>query len=352
MNSLAEIIRAHIAHYGPMTVQDYWTLCLSHPQHGYYIKQDPLGRAGDFVTAPEISQMFGEMIGIWIADIWLKMQMPSPFILVECGAGRGTMMEDLLRATRNIPGLHAALEVHIIETSPYLRDIQKQRLADYRVTWHDVLSDVPDHAPLVILGNEFLDAVPIRQVVRAGQAWRERMIGIEEDHLAFGLGADIPQSDKIETPEGAVFEFSPLREAIWSEIVRRVKTQAGAALMIDYGYTVASFGDTFQAVKNHAYADVLAEPGEADLTSHVNFARLADLAKDLHPRMTTQRNFLRQMGIEMRAQVLAKSATLEQAEELQAGLSRLINADQMGDLFKALAISHPAYLEPAGFEGI
>ena len=168
MNSLAEIIRAHIMHHGPMTVQDYWTLCLSHPHHGYYIKQNPLGQAGDFITAPEISQMFGEMIGIWVADIWLKMQRPSPFLLVECGAGRGTMMEDLLRATRSVPGLHAALEIYIIETSPYLRNIQKQKLDAYKVTWHDTLSGVPDYGPLIILGNEFLDALPIRQVVRAG----------------------------------------------------------------------------------------------------------------------------------------------------------------------------------------
>lgn len=351
MNSLAEIIRTHIAHHGPMSVEDYWTLCLSHPRHGYYMKQNPLGGAGDFVTAPEISQMFGEMIGIWVADMWLKMRMPSPFLLVECGAGRGTMMEDALRAIRNVPGLYAALEIHIVETSPYLRSIQKQKLAGYKIDWHDAVSGVPDHAPLIVLGNEFLDAVPIRQVVRAGHVWRERMIGLEGERLVFGLGAEIPQSDKVETPEGAIFEFSPLREAIWLDIVERVRRQTGAALMIDYGFMTPSFGDTFQAVKNHAYADILAEPGEADLTSHVNFARLSDLARDLNPHLTTQGRFLRQMGIEMRAQVLEKSATPEQAEELKAGLARLIHADQMGDLFKALAISHPADLEPAGFEG-
>jgi NADH dehydrogenase [ubiquinone] 1 alpha subcomplex assembly factor 7 len=259
------------------------------------------------------------------------------------------MMEDLLRATRGVPGLHAALEIHIIETSPYLRDIQKQKLDGYKVTWHDALSGVPDYAPVVVLGNEFLDALPIRQVVRAGTAWRERMIGIKGDSLAFGLGTEIPQSDTIETPEGAVFEFSPVRDALWSEIVRRVKNQTGAALMIDYGHTLTSFGDTLQAVKNHAYADVLAEPGEADLTSHVNFGRLSDLAQDLSPRVTTQGDFFRQMGIEMRAQVLEKSAAPDQAEELKAGLDRLINKDQMGELFKVLAVCHPAYLEPAGF---
>lgn len=349
MNSLSEIIKAHIRQNGPMTVQDYWMLCLAHPKYGYYMKQDPFGRGGDFITAPEISQMFGEMIGIWIADLWLKMGSPSLLVLCEFGAGRGTMMFDLLRATRAVPGFHAALDLNIVETSPHLRAVQKQTLTGYTIHWHDSIETLADLGPVVILGNEFLDALPIRQVVRADTAWRERMIGIDGDGLGFGLGGEIPLSDKIETPIGSVFEFSPARDAIWTEMTSRIRAQGGAALMIDYGHAITGFGDTLQAVKGHAYANLLAEPGEADLTSHVNFERLKDIAKGLNPRIATQGDFLRRLGIQLRATTLEKAATPEQAKMLKAGLDRLINDDQMGDLFKVISVSNPPELDPAGF---
>lgn len=349
MNDLSEIIRKHILQHGPITVADYWELCLAHPQHGYYMKQDPFGQEGDFITAPEISQMFGEMIGIWVADLWLKMGSPAMFVLTECGAGRGTMMQDLLRATRAVPGFHAALDINIVETSPHLRAVQKQNLTGYTIHWHDTLATVSELGPLVILGNEFFDALPIRQVVRADTAWRERMIGIDGDGLGFGLGDEIPMSDRIETPIGSVFEFSPARDAVWTEMTGRIRLQGGAALMIDYGHAITGFGDTLQAVKDHAYANILETPGEADLTSHVNFERLKDIAKGLNPRIATQGDFLRRLGIQLRAQTLSKTASTEQAAMLKAGLDRLIEDDQMGTLFKVLSVCNPVTIDPAGF---
>ena len=324
-------------------------LCQSHPLHGYYMKQDPFGGTGDFITAPEISQMFGEMIGIWIGDLWIKLGKPSPFSLIECGAGRGTMMDDLLRAIRNLPGFMEAIRIHIVETSPHLRGLQQQKLSSYSVSWHNTLEAVPYEGAAVMIGNEFLDALPVRQVCRSGDAWRERVIGLEGDKLVFGLGGELPFAAQVEAPEGAVFEFSPQRDAVWNIITSRVRAQGGAALMVDYGHGVTSFGDTFQAMKSHAYVDPLAEPGDADLTSHVDFGRLADLAKDLSPRFATQGDFLKRLGIEMRAQTLSANATPDQVRDLKAGLDRLIAPDQMGHLFKVLSICHPSGIEPAGF---
>lgn len=349
MPSLSDLIKGHISKYGPMTVQDYWLLALSHPEHGYYIKQDPFGRPGDFITAPEISQMFGEMLGIWVADLWMKMGSPSPFILVECGAGRGTMMEDLLRATERVPGFHDKLEVHIVETSPALREIQKQKLNGHNVIWHDDLSTVSSHAPMILLANEFLDALPIRQVVNVKGKWHERVIGLQDDKLAFGFGSEIPLSTTVDAPDGSVFEYSTARDAVWAQVIERLRKQGGAALVIDYGHAVTGMGDTLQAMRDHKYCDPLEEPGEVDITSHVNFARLADLAEGLNPRVATQGDFLKRLGIEIRANTLAKNATDDQVLELQAGLKRLIDADQMGDLFKVLSVTNPPTLDPVGF---
>lgn len=332
-----------------MSVQDYWVLCLAHPEHGYYRKQDPFGQNGDFITAPEISQMFGEILGIWVADLWLKLEQPGSVILAECGAGRGTMMNDVLRATRNIAGFHQAASIHIVETSEVLRKAQAETLAEYQVTWHDSIDELPQGAPLILLANEFLDALPIRQVVRSRGRWFERVIGVENGKLVFGYGGEIPMAEKAEAADGTIFEFSPARDNIWRGIASRVREQGGAALTIDYGHAVTGFGNTLQAVKNHQYADVLAEPGDADLTSHVDFARLSDLARDLAPRLATQRDFLTRLGIRMRAKTLLGKATPEQANDIEAALERLTSSEQMGELFKVLCISHPRQPEPAGF---
>lgn len=347
MTSLLDLIKSHIAQHGPMTVQDYWALCLSHPQYGYYIKQDPLGRGGDFTTAPEISQVFGEMIGIWAADLWIKLGKPERFILAECGAGRGTMMDDLLRATGNLPGFVEAAEIHIVEISPHLVAVQKQRLSQYNVKWVSTIDDIPMDYPLILLGNEFLDALPIRQMVRTKNGWAERLIGLENDALTFGIGTQVPASDEFDAPEGKIFEVSPARDSVMQQIATRLKMQDGGALLIDYGHLQTSLGDTFQAVKDHQYVDVLATPGDADLTSHVDFARLAMLSEGLTVQMETQGEFLKNMGAILRTDSLLKNATKAQADALRSGLERLIAPDQMGQLFKVIAVT--SGIEPAGF---
>lgn len=348
-SSLNDLIKAHIRQHGPMTVQDYWVLCLAHPQHGYYRKQDPFGRQGDFITAPEISQMFGEILGIWAADLWMKLGSPSNFLLAECGAGRGTMLGDLLRATKNVPGFHDAMSVQIVETSETLRKVQADTLADYKVTWHDTIDELPANAPIIFVTNEFLDALPIRQVVRAKGQWFERVIGLQDDKLSFGRGGVVPMSDKVEANDGTIFEFSPARDNIWRQIAERVRTQTGGALTIDYGHAVTGFGNTLQAVKDHAYCDVLETPGDADITSHVDFARLSDLAKDLNPRLATQRDFLTRLGIHIRAKTLLAKANEQQAADIQSALERLTSKEQMGDMFKVLAIVSPSTIDTAGF---
>lgn len=349
MTGLPDLLRQLIRQNGGLTVQDYWTLCQSHPRFGYYMKNDPFGTRGDFVTAPEVSQMFGELIGIWVADLWLKMNKPSRFLLVECGAGRGTMMDDLLRATRNVPGLHQAAEIHIVETSPHLQDLQRQKLSAYKVNWSKTLDDLPVDAPLVILGNEFFDALPIRQVIRTDAGWHERMVGVHGDSFAFGIGDVFPMAASVDAPQGTILEFSPIRDAVWAQMVDRLRRQGGAALMIDYGHAMTAFGDTFQAVRDHEPCDVLASPGDCDLTSHVDFGRLADQARDLNPRLATQGDFLNRLGLDTRVKSLLKVATPEQAEEIKAGQDRLSSPQQMGELFKVLSVCSPASIEPAGF---
>ncbi len=349
MTALPDILHKLIRQNGGLSVQDYWTLCQSHPQHGYYMKNDPFGTRGDFITAPEVSQMFGELIGIWVADLWLKLKQPKRFLLVECGAGRGTMMDDLLRATKNVPDFHQAAQIHIVETSLHLENLQRQKLAAYDVTWSRTMDDLPTDVPLVILGNEFFDALPIRQVIRTDAGWHERMVGLHGKNLAFGLGDVFPMAASVDAPAGTILEFSPIRDAVWQQMVTRLRKQGGAALMIDYGHAITSFGDTFQALKDHAPCDVLSNAGEADLTSHVDFGRLADQARDLKPRLATQGDFLNRLGLDTRVKSLLKVATPEQAEEIKAGQTRLAAPDQMGELFKVLSVCCPATIEPAGF---
>ncbi len=335
---LENIIRQTIRDNGPISVETYWNLCLAHPVHGYYITRDPFGLSGDFITAPEISQLFGEMIGIWIGEKWQELKCPSSFHLVECGPGRGTLMSDILRIGKIIPHLMDAVHIHLVETSPSLRDYQRKVLSDYHIIWHDCLSTLPDDAPLIIIGNEFLDALPIQQFVLKNGEWFERMIGLgTHDDLIGGLcptpscPAYIPTGHETE----AVFEYSRSREHFILDISARIKHQGGASLMIDYGHDRSGFGDTLQAVKNHQYADVLKDCGDVDLTSHVDFGRLKSIVEqqNLSVRIQTQSDFLGRMGIHLRAaQLIRKSETIE------SGLTRLMHPDDMGVLFKVMEI--------------
>ncbi|ALK10239.1 class I SAM-dependent methyltransferase [Blastochloris viridis] len=351
---IAELIRTD----GPLSLARYMALCLGHPRLGYYVTRDPLGRTGDFVTAPEISQMFGELVGLWCADAWVRMNQPAQIALVELGPGRGTLMADTLRALKVVPALRAAVSVHLVETSPVLRQHQRMALAGAGVpiAWHDRLDEVPA-GPMLLIANEFLDALPIIQLVRTPQGWHERQVGLDGGTLAFGLSPVRYPDAAIPTafggvPIGSLIELSPARAAAARDIAARVATDGGAALLIDYGHALSGVGDTFQAVRGHAFADPLSDPGEADLTSHVDFAALAAAAREAGASVhgpVTQGAFLKALGIDARAARLAAAAP-DQAEGIAAARHRLTGADAMGDLFKVLAVKDPRMGPLAGFE--
>ena len=297
-----------------MPVRQFMALCLSHPQHGYYMTRDPLGRAGDFVTAPEVSQIFGELIGLWAASVWQLMGAPENVRLVELGPGRGTMMLDAIRAAHVVPAFRAALVVHLIEISPALRRRQEETLKalDVPILWHDAFDQVPD-GPVIILANEFFDALPVHQAVKQINGWYERMVAIDgQGNFAFTIADEqIPLFEQLlprnvrDAPLGALFEWRPDNLAF--EIGRRVMHQGGAALVIDYGHTVSAPGETLQAVGRHGFADPLGTPGMVDLTAHVDFQALALAAEGMGVRVhgpLDQAGFLRNMGIERRGAAL------------------------------------------------
>ena len=327
MTVLADIIRQQIRATGPITLAEYMAFCLAHPEYGYYRSRDPLGEMGDFTTAPEISQMFGELVGLWLASQWQG----TPCLLVEIGPGRGTLMADILRATAKVPGFHAAARICLIETSPVLIGRQQEALLGHDVEWFESIADLPE-GPTLLIANEFFDVLPIRQFYRGSSGWQERMIGLIDDRLCLGLGPSI-DLDAPDLPEGSIWETSPASHAIIAEIGARISTEGGAALVVDYG-TWDGHGDTFQAIEKQKYSDPFARPGHADLTAHVHFKTLAE-ASNLHSEFTTQGKFLRQLGIEARAEVLSRSG---QAERVAADLKRLTDAGEMGDLFKVLAL--------------
>ena len=346
MTALGNIIKARIRANGPITLASYMAECLLHPQHGYYATREPFGLAGDFTTAPEISQMFGELLGLSLAQNWLDQGAPAPFALAEIGPGRGTLMADVLRATRGVPGFHAGLRLWLIEASPRLRAVQAQTLQAYAPTWAGAAQDLPP-LPLFLLANEFFDALPIRQFQRAGPAWRERLVGVQEDRLCLGLGPILPVADLsdrlADTTEGQIVETCPAALPIMAEIGTRVATQ-GAALVIDYGGW-RSLGDTFQALRAHAPVDPFASPGEADLTAHVDFAALARAASPAACAYTTQGQLLSALGIAQRSAHLASNLAGEALQSHRAATRRLTAPSEMGTLFKVLAV-HPAGSPP------
>lgn len=360
--TLHDLLVRRIALTGPISIASFMGEALGHPQHGYYITRDPLGAAGDFTTAPEISQMFGEMVGIWLADCWLNQGCPDPVHLVELGPGRGTLMADALRATARVPGFHAAIRLHLVETSPTLRQRQAAALAAYSPSWHDSLTDVPD-GPTLLVANEFFDALPIRQFIRTPAGWAERKVGLNPaGQLAFTFdpspgGALLsPLHRGPSIPPGAIAETCPVGITIAAEIGRRLSAHAGAALIIDYGYDGPAVGDTLQALRAHRHVPVLDDPGSADLTAHVDFTALGQAARQagagVHPGVGAsieQGGLLRALGIEARAAALTARATPAQQADIQSALTRLTSASSMGRLFRAIALTHPAAPTPAGF---
>jgi len=346
MTPLKAQITRQITATGPLSIAEYMALCLLHPEHGYYITRDPLGAKGDFTTAPEISQMFGELVGLALAQAWMDQGAPTPFALVELGPGRGTLMADLLRATRDVPGFHASAHLHLIEASPTLRDAQANLLSD--VTHHDGPETLPD-LPLFAVANEFFDALPIRQFIRDGDQWRERMVGLTDGDLAFGLSAPLPLAALDhrlgDTSQGDMVNLCTPAAAVVGTLGARIAERGGAALIIDYGDWRTS-GDTFQAVRDHAKADPLGAPGMADLTAHVDFENLARAAAPAsHTDATAQGVFLERLGITPRAQALAKRLSGATLNEHVAAHRRLTHPDEMGTLFKVMAL-YPHGAEP------
>lgn len=355
---LSTHLKALIDANGPLTVADYMREVLLHPDHGYYTTRAPFGVAGDFITAPEISQIFGELIGMWCAAVWQQSGSPPTVALIEFGPGRGTLMADILRAARIVAGFSKAINVHLIEASPRLRALQRETLSGIEVTWHDTAATLPDQQSL-ILGNEFFDALPIRQLIHLGGAWQERCIrwNEEKDILRWTnrpapaeLTKLVPNT--LAAVEGDIFEINEDGRMIAEQIARHIARCGGAGLFLDYGHGKSAFGDTFQAVRHHQYSDVFEKPGAADLTAHVDFEALLDAAASggcSRFGTVTQGQFLSALGIQARLQALVKKASQTQSAALQSGVRRLIEPTEMGTLFKAVALAAPDVEALPGF---
>jgi NADH dehydrogenase [ubiquinone] 1 alpha subcomplex assembly factor 7 len=354
-------IRDRIRADGSLAVSEFMEISLGDAEHGYYRTRDPLGEAGDFVTSPEISQVFGEIIGLWCAVTWQNTGAPKNSHLIELGPGRGTLMADILRTAQNVmPAFAEAIDVHLVETGKVLRQQQQETLNGYHVDWHDRFDEIPS-GPVLVIANEFFDALPIDQYMMTEEGWRERRITVdqERDDLLFrpcvptaAINPTIP--DELGSPPiGSIFERSTAGERIAGDITERIATYGGAALIIDYGHVRPGLGDTLQAVKSHKYHDPLASIGEADLTAHVDFSALGNAAKAaggiVHGPIF-QGEFLTALGIEQRTEALAAKATPDQTNILSSGSRRLITADGMGTLFKVMAVTSTTDSIPAGFE--
>ncbi|MBV1918879.1 MAG: SAM-dependent methyltransferase [Sphingomonadaceae bacterium] len=345
-DSLTAIFRRLIGTHGPVSVSHF----MGESNARYYDAGDPLGAAGDFITAPEISQMFGELIGLWLADMWIRGGREEPIHYVELGPGRGTLARDALRAMRRY-GLEP--EVHFVESSTALKDIQLAQVPNAK--WHHDLSTIPPYGPLLIVGNEFLDALPIRQLVMTDKGWRERMVAQHDDRFVFAAGGQpmdsaVPEGRR-EAEVGTIMETCPGAAATVYEIAGRLVDQGGAALLIDYGHDAPRTGSTLQALREHRKVDPLAQPGEADLTAHVDFSALAPIARSRGSKWlgtVTQGHWLRQLGIEMRAESLSDFAP-EHKEAIHAAKDRLIGEGQMGALFKVFALAGPGWPQGVGF---
>jgi NADH dehydrogenase [ubiquinone] 1 alpha subcomplex assembly factor 7 len=353
-------IRRRIAAAGPMPVAEFMALCLFDSEHGYYTTRDPFGARGDFITAPEVSQMFGELIGLWQSAVWKQMGAPENVRLIELGPGRGTLMSDALRAVQIAPEFRAAIVVHLVEVSPLLQARQEKVLEDAGVPvfWHPTLTEVPK-GPSIIFANEFFDALPVNQAIRTDRGWHERQVQIDSaNQLAFTIAPEpIPFFQTLLPPAlhaaraGAIFEWRGNNVAM--EMGRRIVDGRGAALVIDYGHMQTGLGETLQAVGQHAYADPMTAPGGLDLTAHVDFEALGRAVEamgaiGLGP--IEQSQFLRRLGIEQRAAALKAKGT--RAAEIDQALGRLIGRQRtaMGELFKVAAFAHPSVGVLPGFE--
>ncbi|MGH6736222.1 MAG: class I SAM-dependent methyltransferase [Methyloceanibacter sp.] len=357
---LAARLKARIARDGPLSVAAFMEACLADTGAGYYTSRQPIGEAGDFITAPEVSQMFGELLGLWAVAVWQSMGEPRPVVVAELGPGRGTLMADSLRAWRSVPDFHAAVRIALVETSPVLREAQQVGMheAIAPVQWYGAIEDVPP-GPLIVIANEFVDALPVRQLVWRDGVWRERCVTIgRTGGFAFCEGREVwseglrQAAHALRAPEGSILEVRPAAAALIAALATRAREAPLAALFVDYGHTETACGDTLQAVSRHQFADPLAAPGEVDLTAHVDFAALKDvgLAHGLAAYgPMPQGEFLLKLGLEARRDRLYEKATPEQKAELASGASRLVDPQAMGLLFKALALTSPGLAPPPPF---
>ncbi len=362
MNALEEFIIERIRETQPLSVAEYMVFALGHAEHGYYMTRDPFGARGDFITAPEISQMFGELLGLWTAVVWQGMGAPEKINVVELGPGRGTLMADMLRAGFAAPGFRDAVHVQMVETSPALKTLQQRALDGIDLArpaqWHGAFDDIAP-GPVIVLANEFFDALPIEQYFHAGDYWCPRVVDIKPDGdgLCFVL---LPPFDAPELPPGlldvapdTMVEVCPAGLDIIEKISRRIVADGGAALIIDYGHGESGPGDTLQAVKGHDHHHPLVDPGEADLTAHVDFGALGQRVFASGARahgVVGQGVFLDHLGIRERADALLAKATPEQAEDITGAVKRLTEATEMGELFKVMAITGVDAPPPPGFE--
>lgn len=350
--SLAERLRRCIASEGPITVHDYMKTCLADPASGYYIARQPIGKTGDFITAPEISQIFGELLGLWAASVWRSMGEPENIILAELGPGRGTLMADALRAIKSVPQLHERISIALIETSPVLREAQADALGNFDVGWFDAIEEVPD-APLILLANEFIDALPIRQYIRRDDGWHERCVGCSRDALIYverDAVTDLDPPSELHHKAGDIFETRPAVLKLIASLAAR--TQPVAGLFVDYGHAHSGLGDTLQAVRDHRFVDPLQAPGEADLSAHVDFGDLAGRARDAGLKSfgpISQEQFLLKLGLDTRRDRLMQQANLEQRQAIITGVGRLTDPRVMGELFKVLAITSESVPPPPPF---
>jgi NADH dehydrogenase [ubiquinone] 1 alpha subcomplex assembly factor 7 len=358
-NPLARLIAAHIAEEGAIPVAEYMRLALAHPEHGYYIAHESIGAKGDFITSPEISQMFGEMIGAWLVDIWLQSGQPDSVKFIELGPGRGTLAADILRTVSAWPELRSALSVHLVETSPRLRQVQFDTLKSWHPTWYNRLEEVPAGFCLIV-ANEFFDAMPIHQLEKTKKGWMERRVDWHARRREFFFTAVAPGFDLsalmpenfLDAPEGSVFEISPASLTVLDEIGRRISSYGGAGLIVDYGHAASGLGDTLQAVSSHVFSNVLENPGLKDLTAHVDFGTFRAVAEpvvQVHGP-ATQGDFLLSLGIAQRAAKLKEKATEAQGMDIAAALQRLTAPAEMGGLFKVIGLTpKDKTLHVAGF---
>jgi len=371
--SLEELLKARIKEGGSVPLSEFMALALGHPDFGYYMKKDPLGRGGDFTTAPEISQIFGEMIGVWVADVWMKLGAPSRVCLLECGPGRGTLMVDLLRATRGVDGFHDALDVVLMEMSPVLREKQREALAGagVDVRWIGGVDALDADCPVIVVGNEFLDALPIDQYEKVEDGWAWRCVDYDWDSSKFFITQSSLQSfDSKEEGEavdlfqesfgkvkdfavGDVVEVSRAQRDFVFELSEIILKRGGTILFLDYGHAKSGVGDTFQAVYRHQYCSVLEHIGDADLTAHVDFEavqKASSAAGGLYCHgVVEQGAFLRALGIQLRAKALSQGASEKQGKDIVSALHRLTSDDQMGKIFKVIGFTHDQSIALAGF---